>query len=235
MAGPRWPPASTSALASDWLLRRHRLRTRHRLARGRLARFAAVPECRPGRNDAGSFDPVAHPAADRRGNAPQGIPLGAGIAGRPRFAQSKSKRIGIDATTLEANAAMRSIIRRDTGESYEVFLTGLAKESGIETPTREDLARMDRKRKKKTSNKDWVNPHDRDARVAKMKDGRTHLAHKGRTRGGPRQRRGDRGHTARGGQRRYHDGNGDAGGSGRNGRRSGVAPKPTMPPPRSPR
>jgi transposase len=90
----------------------------------------------------------------------------------------KGKRIGIDATTLEANAAMRSIVRRDTGESYEEFLTGLAKESGIETPTREDLARLDRKRKKKTSNKDWVNPHDRDARVAKMKDGRTHLAHK---------------------------------------------------------
>ena len=90
----------------------------------------------------------------------------------------KGKRIGIDATTLEANAAMRSIVRRDTGESYEAFLTGLAKESGIETPTREDLVRLDRKRKKKTSNKDWVNPHDRDARVAKMKDGRTHLAHK---------------------------------------------------------
>lgn len=90
----------------------------------------------------------------------------------------KGKRIGIDATTLEANAAMRSIVRRDTGESYEEFLTGLAKESGIATPTREDLARLDRKRKKKTSNKDWVNPHDRDARVAKMKDGRTHLAHK---------------------------------------------------------
>lgn len=90
----------------------------------------------------------------------------------------KGKRIGIDATTLEANAAMRSIVRRDSGESYDEFLTGLAKESGIATPTREDLARVDRKRDKKTSNKDWVNPHDRDARVAKMKDGRTHLAHK---------------------------------------------------------
>lgn len=88
------------------------------------------------------------------------------------------KRIGIDATTLEANAAMRSIVRRDMGESYEEFLTGLAKESGIQTPTREDLARLDRKRKKKMSNKDWGNPHDRDARVAKIKDGRTHLAHK---------------------------------------------------------
>jgi transposase len=90
----------------------------------------------------------------------------------------KGKTIGIDATTLEANAAMRSIVRRDTAESYQEFLTGLAKASGIETPTRDDLARLDRKRKKKTSNKDWTNPYDPDAKVAKMKDGRTHLAHK---------------------------------------------------------
>jgi transposase len=90
----------------------------------------------------------------------------------------KGKQIGIDATTLEANAAMRSIVRRDSGESYEEFLTGLAQESGIQTPTREDLARLDRKRKKKGCNRTWVNPHDRDARITKMKDGRTHLAHK---------------------------------------------------------
>jgi transposase len=90
----------------------------------------------------------------------------------------KGKRIGIDATTLEANAALRSIVRRDNGESYEEFLKGLARQSGIETPTREDLARVDRKRKKKGSNKEWVNPHDRDARITRMKDGRTHLAHK---------------------------------------------------------
>jgi transposase len=90
----------------------------------------------------------------------------------------KGKTVAIDATTLEANAAMRSIVRRDTGESYQEFLTRLAKASGIETPTREDLARLDRKRKKKTSNKDWVNPYDPDAKVTKMKDGRTHLAHK---------------------------------------------------------
>lgn len=88
------------------------------------------------------------------------------------------KRVAIDATTLEANAAMRSIVRRDTGASYEEFLTGLAKASGIETPTREDLARLDRKRKKRTSNKEWKGPIDEDARIAKMKDGRTHLAHK---------------------------------------------------------
>jgi transposase len=90
----------------------------------------------------------------------------------------KGKTVGIDATTLEANAAMRSIVRRDTGESYEEFLKGLAKESGIATPTREDLGRIDRTRKNKASNKDWVNPHDEDARIAKMKDDRTHLAHK---------------------------------------------------------
>jgi len=90
----------------------------------------------------------------------------------------KGKRVGIDATTLEASAAMRSIVRRDTGESYEAFLTGLAKASGIETPTREQLARLDRKRKKRTSNKEWMSLTDTDARVTKMKDGRTHLAHK---------------------------------------------------------
>ena len=65
----------------------------------------------------------------------------------------KGKTVGIDATTLEANAAMRSIVRRDNGESYEEFLKGLAKESGIATPTREDLARLDRRRKNKASNK----------------------------------------------------------------------------------
>jgi len=90
----------------------------------------------------------------------------------------KGQRIAIDATTLEANAAMRSIIRRDTGESYEEFLRGLAKASGIATPTREDLVRLDRKRKKRTSNQHWKSPADEDARIAKMKDGRTHLAHK---------------------------------------------------------
>jgi transposase len=90
----------------------------------------------------------------------------------------QGKRIGIDATTLEAHAAMKSIVRRDTGESYNEFLTGLAKASGIETPTREDLARLDRKREKRTSNKEWMSPTDGDALIAKMKGGSTHLAHK---------------------------------------------------------
>jgi transposase len=90
----------------------------------------------------------------------------------------KGNTIGVDAMTLEANAALRSILRRDTGERYEEFLTRLAKESGIETPTREQLAKLDRKRTKKGNNHDWKHPHDPDARITKMKDGRTHLAHK---------------------------------------------------------
>ena len=90
----------------------------------------------------------------------------------------KGKTIGVDATTLEANAALRSIVRRDSGESYDDFLTKLAQASGIETPTRADLARLDRKRKKKGSNDDWTSPADPDAKITKMKDGRTHLAHK---------------------------------------------------------
>jgi len=90
----------------------------------------------------------------------------------------KGRTVAIDATTVEANAAMRSIVRRDTGETYQEFLTRLARESGIKTPTRAALARLDRRRKKRTSNKDWQNPFDPDAKITKMKDGRTHLAHK---------------------------------------------------------
>ena len=90
----------------------------------------------------------------------------------------RGKTVAVDATMLEANAAMRSIVRRDTGESYQEFLSGLAQASGIATPTRADLARLDRKRKKKTSNQDWKYPGDPDAKIAKMKDGRAHLAHK---------------------------------------------------------
>ena len=90
----------------------------------------------------------------------------------------KGKTIDIDATTLEANAALRSIVRRDSGETYQEFLTRLAQASGIDTPTRADLARLDRARPKKGRNKDWHHPHDPDARITKMKDGRTHLAHK---------------------------------------------------------
>ena len=89
----------------------------------------------------------------------------------------KGRTLGIDATTLEANAALRSIVRRDTGEAYEAWLTRLAEVSGIATPTRAELARFDRKRKKKGSNDDWTHPQDPDAKITKLKDGRTHLAH----------------------------------------------------------
>ena len=90
----------------------------------------------------------------------------------------RGKTIGIDATTLEANAALRNIVRRDSEQGYEEFLMELAKASGIETPRREDLARLDRKRTGKGSNRQWKHPHDPDARISRMKDGRTHLAHK---------------------------------------------------------
>jgi transposase len=90
----------------------------------------------------------------------------------------KGKTVGIDATTLEPNAALRSIVRRDTGESYQGFLTKLAQAFGIETRTHADLARIDRKRKKKGSNDDWTHPHDPDAEITKMKDRRTTPAHK---------------------------------------------------------
>ena len=104
--------------------------------------------------------------------------FGWGIGVLARAQQVKGKTVGVDATTLEANAAMRTIVRRDTGESYQAFLERLAKASGIQTPTRADLSKLDKKRPKKASNKDWEHPHDPDARITKMKDGRTHLAHK---------------------------------------------------------
>ena len=91
----------------------------------------------------------------------------------------RGKAVGIDATTLEANAAMKSIVRKDTGEDWRQYLQGLAQAEGIAHPTEEDLRRLDRTRKgKKVSNAHWESPTDRDSRIAKMKDGRTHLAYK---------------------------------------------------------
>src|SRR6266404_8963041 len=90
----------------------------------------------------------------------------------------KGKTIGIDATTLEANAAMKSIVRRDTGESYMEYLRRLAAEAGLDSQDDDAVRRMDRQRKKKTSNEEWVNPHDPEAEVTRMKDGTTHLAYK---------------------------------------------------------
>ena len=91
----------------------------------------------------------------------------------------KGERIGVDASTMEANAALRNIVRRDNGEGYREMLERLARESGVETPTAEDLARLEHKRKgKKLSNTDWVSKSDPEAKIAKMKDGTTHLAYK---------------------------------------------------------
>ena len=91
----------------------------------------------------------------------------------------RGERFGVDASTMEANAALRAIVRRDTGEGYREMLERMAEESGIETPSAEHLIRLDRKRTgKKLSNEDWVSKTDGDARIAKMKDGTTHLAYK---------------------------------------------------------
>jgi transposase len=91
----------------------------------------------------------------------------------------QGERIGVDASTMEANAALRAIVRRGTGEGYRAMLVRLAQESGIATPTAEDLIRLDRRRQgKRLSNRDWTSPSDPEARIAKLKDGRTHLADK---------------------------------------------------------
>ena len=90
----------------------------------------------------------------------------------------KGDRIGVDASTMEANAALRAIVRRDSGEGYRQMLERLAAESGIATPTAEDLVRLDRERKgKRLSNAEWSSPTDPEARIAKLKDGRTHRIH----------------------------------------------------------
>ena len=91
----------------------------------------------------------------------------------------KAERIGVDGSTMEANAVLRTIVRRDTGERYREMLTRTAKESGIDTPTADDLVRLDRKPKsKKLSNMDWESATDPDAKVAWMKNGSTRLGYK---------------------------------------------------------
>ena len=90
----------------------------------------------------------------------------------------KGKTIGVDSTTLEANAAMKSIVRRDSGESYTAYLKRLAAAEGVDASDTAALRRMDRKRAKKMSNEDWINPSDAEAEITKLKDGRTGLAYK---------------------------------------------------------
>jgi len=90
----------------------------------------------------------------------------------------RGKTVAVDATTLEANAAMKTIVRKDSGEDWKDYLKRLMAEEGIENPTDEEVRRFDKKRKKKVSNKEWQSPADPDSRIAKMKDGTTHLAYK---------------------------------------------------------
>jgi transposase len=99
-----------------------------------------------------------------------------------RLAQQKKllrgKTVAVDTTTLEANAAMRTIVRKDTGEDYQEYLKRLLAEQGVESPTAEEIRRFDKRRPKKASNKEWESATDPDSRIAKMKDGTTHLAYK---------------------------------------------------------
>src|SRR5439155_20386470 len=89
------------------------------------------------------------------------------------------QRVGVDATTLEANAALKSLRRRDSGDDYKDYLRKLAAEAGLEDPSDDELRRFDKKRKeKKLSNEEWVAAADPDAKIAQMKDGTTHLAYK---------------------------------------------------------
>lgn len=99
-----------------------------------------------------------------------------GIAQQKKLLRGKT--VAVDATTLEANAAMKSIVRKDTGEDGKEYLKRLMAAEGIENATDEEIRRFDKKRKKKVSNKEWQSPADPDSRIAKMKDGTTHLAYK---------------------------------------------------------
>jgi transposase len=90
----------------------------------------------------------------------------------------RGKTVAVDATTLEANAAMRKIVRKASGEDWKEYLKRLLATEGVQDPTDEELRRFDKKRPKKVSNKEWQSPTDPDSRIAKMKDGRTHLAYK---------------------------------------------------------
>src|SRR4029077_11241741 len=86
--------------------------------------------------------------------------------------------LGMDASTIPACSFLKTLARRDSGQNYQQFLDGLLQAAGIPHPTAADRQRMDRKRKKKLSNTEWVHPHDPQARITKLKDGRTRLGYK---------------------------------------------------------
>src|SRR5215472_9806579 len=129
----------------------------------------------------------------------------------------KGKTIGVDSTTLEANAAMKSIVRRDTGENYNEYLKRLAEAEGLDGTDAAALRRMDRKRKKKTSNEDWESPSDGEAEIAKLKDGRTALAYKAENAVDMETGSHRRGHHAWRSRRRHGHGGRDGDRSGRGG------------------
>src|SRR5438128_6372008 len=146
------------------------------MAGGGLAGAAQFSWSGAERDAARPLDDLPHPTADRRGNPSGGVPLGAATLGGKGPAEGEDG--GHRCHDLGGERGLRSIVRRKTGEDYQEFLRRLAQESGIATPTREQLAKLDRKRAHKGSNEDWDNPHDPEAGITKLKDGRTHLAYK---------------------------------------------------------
>ena len=122
----------------------------------------------------------------RRGDRPEELwILTVSVArgtGRPFYDQLKKllkgQAVGVDATLLEVNAALKSIVRKDTGEDYRKYLRRLAQEAGIEDPSDDDLKKFDQKRKGKKLSNDWQSATDADGKIAKMKDGTTHIAYK---------------------------------------------------------
>src|SRR3989442_1235069 len=170
-----------------------------------LRGFAELEELFGIRADGGqprSFNGIANAAIDGFGDTRPGVYVDAASTGETRIDRRKNNWRGWNDIGGECgNAIHRS---RDTGESYTDYLTKLAKASGIETPTREDLARLDRNRAKKGSNEEWEHPDDPDAKITKMKDGQTHLGAQGGTCCGYGNR-GCAGGDAAGCQRRRHD------------------------------
>lgn len=162
--------------AHDRLLRGNRQRARDRVALLGLPLSPLLPPSRGTRQGPEPLFSESHPSAPDI-ETHQEIFLWV-LELLEKHKLLKGKNLGIDASTMEANAAMRSIVRKDSRETYPEFLEGLARESGISTPTRDELKNLDRNRKKKTSNDDWENPNDPDAKISKLKDGRTKLAYK---------------------------------------------------------
>ena len=179
VAGPR----DVLSGDADGLLRGDRERTGHRVAGGRFVVFAEFLQIGL---DERTPDHVTISRTRRlMDEATHQEVLGWVLRQVARAGLLKGETIGIDdATTLEAYAAMKSIVRRDTEESYTEYLEHLAEAARLETSDEAALRRLDRRRKKKGSNVEWVNPHDPEAQITRMKDGRTALAYNAAACGG---------------------------------------------------